>query len=87
MAKSKVTITLDRAKAEKAAALVGGRSVSEVIDVALERLIHAEQIRHDVAAYGMTPPSVEELAVADLPVQFDLGDEEVDYDALYGQDA
>jgi hypothetical protein len=35
----------------------------------------------------MTPPSVEELAVADLPVQFDLGDEEVDYDALYGQDA
>jgi len=86
MAKSKATITLDRAKAEKAAALAGSRSISEVIDVALERLIHTEQLRHDVAAYGKRPLSPGELAIADLPVQFDLGDQEVDYEALYGQD-
>lgn len=86
MAKSKVTITLDRAKAAKAAALVEALSVSEVIDVALERLIHTEQLRRDVAAYGRRPLSPEDLAIADLPVQFDLDDEEVDYEALYGRD-
>ena len=45
------------------------------------------QLRHDVAAYGKRPPSPEELDIADLPVQFDLDDEDVDYEADYGQDA
>jgi hypothetical protein len=27
----------------------------------------------------------EELAVADLPVAFDLGDEDVDYDVIYAR--
>jgi hypothetical protein len=85
MARSKATITLDREKARKAAALVGGRSLSEVIDVALERLIQAEQLRHDLAAYARQPLTDTELAIADLTVEFDLDDDHVDYDALYGR--
>ncbi len=85
MAREKATITLDREKVARAQALVGGRSMSDVVDVALDRLITIEQLRLDVEAYGRSPLSADELAVSDLTIQFDLGDEEVDYDALYGQ--
>ena len=84
MSKSKATITLDKDKASKAAALVGARSLSATIDMALDRLIRAEQLRHDLAAYAQRPPDDYELAIADLPVDFDLADEDVDYEALYG---
>jgi len=60
--------------------------MSEVIDVALDRLIHAEQLRRDVSAYLARPLSEDELAVADLPVALDLDDEDVDYEAMYGTD-
>jgi hypothetical protein len=83
MAKSKATITLDREKLERAAAYVGVRSVSEVIDVALDRLIKAEQLRHDVEAYIKQPLTDEELAVVDMQVELDLGDDDVDYEAIY----
>jgi hypothetical protein len=83
MARSKATITLDKAKASRATALIGGKSLSETIDVALDRLIRAEQLRHDLVAYGRPSPDDLELALADLPVDFDLGDDDVDYDALY----
>ena len=82
MAKSKATITLDRDKAERASALVGSRSISEVIDVALERLIKAEQLRRDIAAYIKTPQTDEEIAWGHLPIEFDLDDDDVDYEAL-----
>lgn len=85
MAKEKATITLDRTKVEAARALIGGRSVSEVIDVALGRLIRSEQLRRDVEAYSRRPPTADEMALADLPVTLDLGDDDVDYDAHYGQ--
>ncbi len=58
--------------------------MSEVVDIALERLIHAEELRRDVAAYARQPLGDDELAVADLPVLLNLADENVDYDALYG---
>lgn len=86
MAKDKTTIILDREKVAKVTALVGGRSLSEVIDIALDRFIQAEELRRDVAAYARQPLSNEELAIADLPVALDLGDEDVDYAALYGQE-
>jgi hypothetical protein len=86
MARDKATITLDRDKVARAASLVGGRSMSDVVDIALERLIRAEELRRDVAAYARQPLSDEELAIADLPVEFDLADEDVDYEALYGQE-
>ncbi len=58
--------------------------MSEVVDIALQRLIRAEELRRDVVAYARDRLSEDELAIADLPVQFDLGDEDVDYEALTG---
>ncbi len=84
MAKEKATITVDRAKVEAARALLGGRPVSEVIDVALGRLIRSERLRRDVEAYTRRPPTAEESTLGDLPVTFDLDDLDVDYEAEYG---
>jgi hypothetical protein len=84
MAKSKVTITLDREKAAEASRLVGTATTSEVIDIALTRLIDLERTRRDVAAYLAEPFAAEELRIADLDVVFDLDDDDVDYESLYG---
>lgn len=84
MARHKATITLDRDKVAKAASLIGERTMSEVVDVALDRLIAAEELRRDIAAYTRRPLGTDELAVADLAVELDLADEDVDYEALYG---
>ena len=85
MAREKATVTLDRRKADVARSLVRAKSLSETIDIALDRLIRAEKLRRDVAAYAAKPMSDDELAVADLPVAFDLGDEDVDYEATYAR--
>lgn len=85
MARQKVTITLDRAKADAARALLDVKSISETIDLALGRLIRAERLRRDVATYSGVPLTADELAVADLPVALDLDDADVDYDKLYGK--
>ena len=87
MARVKATITLDREKVARAAALIGGESMSEVIDIALDRLIRSEELRHDIAAYLRQPMTEDELAAGQPPVQFDLDDADVDYDALYGEQA
>jgi hypothetical protein len=84
MAREKVTITLDRLKASEAQRLTGASSTSEVIDVALTRLLAIEPLRRDVEAYTGQPLTDDELAVGDLPVAFNLDDTDVDYDALYG---
>jgi hypothetical protein len=85
MARQKATLTIDRDKLETAKALVGAASLSETIDVALDRLIRGEQLRRDVAAYTRHPLSADELALADLPVELDLDDDDVDYDRIYGK--
>jgi hypothetical protein len=82
MARSKVTITLDRAKAELARGLVGASSTSEVIDLALERLILAARLRQDIEAYRRMPQTSEELALADQSANGALGDD-VDWASLY----
>ena len=46
--------------------------------------IRAERLRRDVVAYERQPPTDAERALGDQPVVFDLGDDDVDYDALYG---
>jgi len=84
MAREKATVTLDRSKANAAKALVHAKSLSQTIDIALDRLIRAERLRRDVSAYSGRPPTAEELAIADLPVELDLDDEDADYDAIYG---
>jgi hypothetical protein len=85
MARQKATVTIDRNKLATAKALIHVRSMSETIDVALDRLIRAEQLRRDVAAYTRAPLRADELAIADMPVEFDLDDDDVDYEALYGK--
>ncbi len=82
MAREKATITLDRAKAEEARALVGVDSTSAVIDVALGRLIRAERLRRDIAAYQTTPLTDDELALAEIGDGPDLADD-TDWAALY----
>jgi hypothetical protein len=84
MARNKATITLDRQKVARASALIGVMNMSDVIDIALDRLIRSEELRHDIAAYARIPLDEGELALADIPVEFDLNDADVDYDALYG---
>jgi hypothetical protein len=85
MAREKATITLDRAKAAAARALLGLDSTSEVIDVALDQLIRAERIRADVAAYHRVPPTQDELELASLGDTSGIGDD-TDWDALYADD-
>lgn len=85
MAREKVTLTLERSKADAAKDLLRAKSLSETIDIALDRLIRTERLRRDVAAYASRPLTDEELAIADLPVVFDLADDDVDYDAMYGR--
>ena len=87
MVRDKATITLDRKKVARAAALLGEGTMSEVIDIALDRLIRLEELRRDVAAYARQPLGEDELALADLPLEFDLDDADVDYTALYGSQA
>ncbi len=82
MAKEKVTITLDRAKADAARNLVGAASTSEVVDIALERLVRAERLRLDVEAYRRAPQTFDEQAIADPPERTQL-DDDVDWAALY----
>jgi hypothetical protein len=84
MAKDKVTITLDRAKAEHARALVGAGSTSEVIDIALERLLRAESLRRDIAAYRQQPQTGADVSLAQLAPDVDLADD-TDWDALYAE--
>ena len=52
MARGKATITLDRAKVARAAALIGGGTMSGVIDLALDRVIRAEELRGRLARRG-----------------------------------
>jgi hypothetical protein len=82
MAKQKVTITLDRAKAQAARELVGAASTSEVVDIALDRLVGAERLRRDVQAYRRTPQSAQENALADLADTAALSDD-LDWEARY----
>jgi len=82
MAKDKVTITLDRNKANDARSLVGASSTSEVIDIALERLIRAERKSLDVAAYRRLPPTKQEDDLALLGDAQALADE-TDWESLY----
>jgi hypothetical protein len=87
MAREKVTVTLDRAKVDQARLMIGGSSMSEVIDTALDRLIRTERLRRDIRAYQRQPQEPAELAIEDLAVALNLEDEEVDYEALYGPPA
>ena len=81
MARDKVTITLDRVKAAEASSLVRARSTSDVIDLALDRLIRSERRRRYIAAYLEVPPTDVDRALGDLAdAQLD---DDTDWEALY----
>lgn len=86
MAKEKVTITLDRSKAEEARVIGGAKSTSEVIDLALDRFIRTERIRADVEAYRREPPNEVELDLALLADTNGLADD-TDWVALYDDES
>ncbi len=86
MAREKATITLDRSKAATARAMVGAHSTSEVIDLALDHLIRAEQLRGDIAAYRRVPPTQAEIDLALLADNSQLADD-TDWDALYPEES
>jgi hypothetical protein len=83
MPRDKTTITLDRAKAERARALLRVHSTSEVIDIALDRLIRDERINRDVEAYRAHPPGTEERAIALRQPRRKLDDDDTDWEAFY----
>jgi hypothetical protein len=85
MAKQKVTITLDRNKADTARSLVGARSTSEVIELALNQLIRAERVRRDIAGYRRNPSTGTERELAQLADTTTLEDA-TDWEALYAED-
>ena len=85
MAKQKVTITLDRSKADKARSLLSAASTSEAVDIALDRLIHAERLRQDIAAYQRVPPTDAEVQLALLAATAALEDD-TDWEALYTEE-
>ncbi|MEK7216685.1 MAG: hypothetical protein AAB289_13940 [Chloroflexota bacterium] len=64
MAKEKVTITLDRSKAGQARLLLGATSTSQAVDLPLDRVIHLERLRRDIAGYRQVPPTREGLDLA-----------------------
>ncbi|MFN8519943.1 MAG: hypothetical protein U0667_11265 [Chloroflexota bacterium] len=84
MARGKVTITLDRGKAEKAMRLSGQRTVSGVIDKALDVYIRTERNLRDAEIYERMPITEDELLDEHAAGKLDLGDDDVDYEALYG---
>jgi hypothetical protein len=65
--------------------LTSSVTMSQVVEIALDRLIHAEQLRRDIAAYTKAPPDDDEIELHRLPVRLDLDDDDVDYEAFYGE--
>lgn len=85
MAKEKATVTLYREKVDEARSLVRASSTSEVIDIALDRLIHIERLRRDVSGYRNVPVGEDELAIAAFGEDIGL-DDDTDWAAICGED-
>jgi hypothetical protein len=82
MAKSKLSVSLDPGRLKQAQSLVATDSVSELIDVALARLIEEELERRHVDGYERLPVQQDLAKWAALPRKVD--DDDVDWAALYG---
>lgn len=84
MAKSKVSVTVDAAKVARARALLDRATLSELIDVALDRLIVGELERRHVAGYLRHPTEPAENAWADVGRDPGAVADDVDWAQLYG---
>lgn len=83
MTKKKTTITVEPHKLDEARRISGAASASAAIDVALDRMIRAERLRRDVAAYAGTPPTDEEIALAAITPSWETLADDTDWDSLY----
>lgn len=84
MAKTKASVSLDPVKVAQARQLLGGPPLSEVIDIALERLILGELERRHIAGYLSQPPDHDEVAWAEVERGPSGIADDVDWAALYG---
>jgi Arc/MetJ family transcription regulator len=83
MAKSKVTITVDKERVTEAIRLTGAASSSAAIDLALRALIKNARAAHDVTAYLAHPQTPSEQALSTrTPNRSDL-DDDVDWEAEF----
>ncbi len=83
MAKTKISVSLNPATLAQAQALVASGSVSDLLDVALHRLIDDELVRQHVAGYEKLPVGAEFSGLANT-VRVRESDDDVDWAALYG---
>jgi L-lysine 2,3-aminomutase len=84
MAKTKMSVSLDSGKLERAQSFVNAASVSELLNVALARLIDEEQERRHVEGYVRIPVN-DELAQW-ASARRDPMSDDVDWASLYGID-
>ena len=84
MAKTKVSVTLDPGKMAQAQELFDTSSLSELVDLALSRLIDQELERRHAAGYLRHPPGQAEAAWADVERGPDGIADDVDWAGLYG---
>jgi hypothetical protein len=82
MAKSKMSVTLDAGKVDRAQSFVRAASVSELLDVALERLIEDELERQHVDGYVRIPVGAE-LDEWAANRREPTADDDIDWAALY----
>ena len=86
MARTKVSVTVDPVKVAQARRLVPGTSLSQLLDIALDRLILDELERVHVAGYLTQPPGAQDEAWAEAERDpADISDD-VDWGRLYGLD-
>ncbi len=83
MAKDKTSVTLDADKVRRARELVATKSVSELLDLALSRLIEDQLERRHVDGYLRLPPGSDELEWANLPRDGSGVADDTDWAALY----
>lgn len=84
MPKTKASVSLDPAKVAQARELLGVPSLSEVIDIALDRLIVDELDRRHAAGYIRQPPDADEDAWAEVRRDPSEIADDVDWAGLYG---
>jgi hypothetical protein len=84
MPKTKASVSLDPAKVAQASELLGGPPLSELIEIALSRLILGELERRQVAGYLRQPPDHDEDAWAEVERDPSGIADDVDWAGLYG---
>jgi hypothetical protein len=81
--REKTTITVDRARLDAARVACGNVSASKAIDIALDRLLRTERLRSDLLAYGVLPPTPDEIAIGRLRPDYADIEDDTDWEALY----